>query len=760
MQHPLKWLCVVLSCLLSALAQAQTVLRVNPQTVGSLSKQLLDPGLREVIFEPGVYVSAVSIDALQGADEAGHPLLLRAEGEVIFDGSLGVDAAVAHERPGVFAIAYQQIGVEYPKLWEPDTRRRYRLVADLESVACFPATFAVQGDKLYFHTSDGQPPERRLRITHPYLDYGLFISRSHVTVRGIQFHNYLVRDVWSTGVQLRGQHITIEDCAAWNCSQGFTVIGDHNTIRRCRVEDVGCGIYLNGKENSVENCRIFKRRDAFMVSTYAQDDAGVQFYYPAKGGRAVGNLIVGYLRGVFIKAEGAPYVVEGNTIDGLGVGTGFGATKWSAGQQFRRNLLVNVAREIDPLPKPAAGIEQQLGQNCYWSPRRTDVVPLGPGDAVADPKLIAPDRHDYRVANDSPALALQAGALGAVGDAAVEAAPMPERINVQLPAAAAVPATASTQPANALQEQIDRAKPGDTIVLQPGLYTEPITITRGGEPGKPIVLRAARKWRAIFDGNHATDAIIRIVGAAHVELHDIEVRWYGRSGIDVQKSPHVTITGCRVWNAHWYGGWPSGIGINVHYSPHFTGTNNVVFRQEYGFWFSHSPNVTLTHNTAAANLYGAAMFHYSIENSVCRNNSFAYQGNDVLCIIETLGQKAKLATFDCDYNNYGTPIRQVREGEEHDMIEPRPRDRILDMGSKAIINYTEHGGQMHRFVTMQSWREYSGLDRHSIFVDPLYVDAQQRDFRLEPNSPNQGAGSEGATLGALEIVQTSTRMQP
>jgi nitrous oxidase accessory protein NosD len=757
MRFHCHWLCVVLLCQAPVLAQPNAVLRVNPQTVGGLSKQLLDPAVREVIFEPGLYVASVSIDALAGVDEATHPLLLRAEGEVIFDGSLGVDASVAHERPGVFAIAYQQIGVEYPKLWEPDTRRRYRLVADLESVARFPATFAIAGDKLYFHTSDSSPPQQRVRITHPYLDYGLFVSRSHVTVRGLRFRNYLVREVWSTGVQLRGQHITIEDCAAWNCSQGFTVIGDHNTIRGCRVEDVGCGIYLSGQENSVENCRIFKRRDAFMVSTYAQDDAGVQFYYPAKGGRVVGNLIVGYLRGVFIKAEGAPYVVEGNTIDGLGVGTGFGATKWSAGQRFQRNLLVNCARDIDPLPEPAAGIERQLGENCYWSPARKDVVPIGPGDMVADPRLIAPARHDYRVANDSPVLALRAGALSAVGDAAGDVAP-PEQVNVQL--SAATPATVAAQPANALQAEIDRARPGDTIVIQPGLYTEPITITRGGEPGKPIIIRAAQKWRAIFDGNHEADSLIRIVGAPYVELHDIEVRWYGRSGIDVQKSPNVTVAGCRVWNAHWYGAWPSGNGVNVHYSPSFTGTRNVVFRQEFGFWFSHSTNVTLTHNTAAGNLYGAAMFHYSIENSVCRNNSFAFQGNDVLAIIQNLGDSAKLRGFDCDYNNYGTPIRQVAPGEAHDMIEPRKRDAMLDMGSKAIINYTEHGGQMHRFLTMQAWREYSGIDQHSVFVDPLYVDAQQCDFRLEPNSPNQGAGSEGATLGALETIQSSTRMQP
>jgi hypothetical protein len=57
--------------------------------------------------------------------------------------------------------------------------------------------------------------------------------------------------------------------------------------------------------------------------------------------------------------------------------------------------------------------------------------------------------------------------------------------------------------------------------------------------------------------------------------------------------------------------------------------------------------------TCVANLYAAAAFLYSCEKSICRNNSFAFQGNDVIIIEENLGEKRKLATLDCDYNNYG-----------------------------------------------------------------------------------------------------------
>jgi hypothetical protein len=121
----------------------------------------------------------------------------------------------------------------------------------------------------------------------------------------------------------------------------------------------------------------------------------------------------------------------------------------------------------------------------------------------------------------------------------------------------------------------------------------------------------------------------------------------------------------------------------------------------------------------------------------------------VIVIEENLGDQDKLKTFDCDYNNYGTALREQPAGTAFDSIMPRESESFLRGGSKAIVNYNEYKGEMKRFVSMAQWREFSGLDQHTLFADPLYRNSAGWDFRLDAKSPKRGAGADGATMGAL-----------
>src|SRR5688572_550656 len=165
-------------------AVAETLV-VRPGTpLGSLREKVSgNPGLKEVVFEAGVYRGGLYVDSPKEADASRRPLLIRAAdgAKVTFEGAAPVEDFQPHENvAGVFWRRHER-GGEPPKMWEPGTRTRYRLVADARSVARFPATYTVEGDRLLFHTAEGKPPPKGALLASVE-DCGVFVNRPHVTV--------------------------------------------------------------------------------------------------------------------------------------------------------------------------------------------------------------------------------------------------------------------------------------------------------------------------------------------------------------------------------------------------------------------------------------------------------------------------------------------------------------------------------------------------------------------------------------------------
>src|SRR5262245_34840274 len=55
---------------------------------------------------------------------------------------------------------------------------------------------------------------------------------------------------------------------------------------------------------------------------------------------------------------------------------------------------------------------------------------------------------------------------------------------------------------------VDAAKPGDEIVVRPGVYHESITISRSGQAGNPIVLRAETPGTVTIDASGNSTVLI------------------------------------------------------------------------------------------------------------------------------------------------------------------------------------------------------------------------------------------------------------
>lgn len=764
-----KVIFILLVCYASLIAESnskadKTVLRFNNK--GGLDayqlKHLLKKrsDIREIIIEPGRYFFGIPISGPKGVDYSNKPLVIRAEkgGEVIFDGSEELKGFQATEISNVYAIDWSS-DKTIPKLWEPNSRLRYTVSADKKSVGHFPGTYSIQGGKLYVQTSDGSHPNQHV-IKMSRSDCGFFITRPNVKIVNIRFENYLRRDRWSTGISVRdgADGVMIDHCEAYNCSTGFTISGKNNTIMNSRVDDCGTGIYMQGLNTTVKNNRLFKIRDSFIVPRYPQEDSAILYYHPAKGGIVTHNLCVGFHSGIFLKAKKGLYRVEHNTLLGVeGCNFGFVSTKWGPKYSFKYNIVSNFNNLLS-IRKGAS--ESAFGPNCLWN---GEVTKKGKGSVVADPQFFWPEIEDYRLQNDSPCLRIKSpsgkpsGAFPAIGNEIVQRET--REIHVSQKGKNGFDGSVE-RPYQTIQFAINKAVPGDTIIIHPGVYSEPIIIDKGGMDDLPIVIQAQKKWEAIIDCNKLIETpLIFIKNASHVEIRDLQIRWYHRVAIKLDRAPNNVIIGCKIWNDLWKNTWPIGSAIRASDSPGLRIKGNICFRQEHGIWLHRSPKSVVVGNTCIGNMYSGISFLASIKDSICMNNSLAFQGNDTIVVDEDVRNKHYFKTFKCDYNNYATVLAPSLVKKGSDTLQHSDKYKTIFAGSKAIFNYNKRvpgkGQRSTRFDTMKAWQETTGLDRHSIFADPKYNNILEYDFRLSEDSPNLGAGKGGADIGALGKVGLS-----
>lgn len=293
-----------------------------------------------------------------------------------------------------------------------------------------------------------------------------------------------------------------------------------------------------------------------------------------------------------------------------------------------------------------------------------------------------------------------------------------------------------------IQYAVDRALPGDTITIEPGVYLAETFIGHGGTQDAPITLRGAAPGQVVLDGARRLHSLLRIEASPHIHIEDLELRWTTLRGsaIYAADSPGLQVRRCKIWNKHFGHDWGEGYAVFTHRCPNTLFDHNLIFRQEVGLYLLQSPRATITHNTAVQCLLGGLMLSVqSAPGTTVMNNSFTFNGNDQM-YIEAL-DPSEIETFQSDYNNFATELRPSNEGGDMSVKAPHP---YLKQGSKAIFM-----GPLGRYRDMDSWRKAHGQDQHSLFIDPNYVDPVNHDFTLQPGSPNLAAGSEGTSIGAF-----------
>ena len=186
-------------------------------------------------------------------------------------------------------------------------------------------------------------------------------------------------------------------------------------------------------------------------------------------------------------------------------------------------------------------------------------------------------------------------------------------------------------------------------------------------------------------------------------IHDVEANHYGGWGIyNDEGSSHLLIEKNIVYNTKF-------AGYNIHFCKEVTVRNNI-------FAFGRLQQLSRSRVEPHKSVFFENNIVYWKEGKLLDNKwqdkpyTFYFHPKNAS------GTRETTSTFDMDWNVYYNPT--------------------------LTLDKVEFNG-----LTWEKWRE-TGKDKHSVYADPRFVDADNYDFRLRPESPALAMG--------FEPIDTST----
>lgn len=230
---------------------------------------------------------------------------------------------------------------------------------------------------------------------------------------------------------------------------------------------------------------------------------------------------------------GAYWIVRGDDNANASVAVGYrkaGETDWRTGPPlFRVEKGAHVSKEHEPSPDvPAdawlfAGSVFRLTPGTDYELKLTLADPDG-GAATHTLRARTIDEPTAPPADASRTYHVTPGTGGGTGTAA--------------------------DPFKGLSAAQARAEPGTLFLLHAGTYEGPFEVTKNGEPGRPIVWRAAGDGEAVLDGRgggaaERPGAVVNAMGAHDVWLERLSIR-NGVFGIAANEAARLVIRRCHI----------------------------------------------------------------------------------------------------------------------------------------------------------------------------------------------------------------------
>jgi parallel beta helix pectate lyase-like protein/uncharacterized protein DUF1565 len=319
------------------------------------------------------------------------------------------------------------------------------------------------------------------------------------------------------------------------------------------------------------------------------------------------------------------------------------------------------------------------------------------------------------------------------------------------------------RPFRTIQKAADVANPGDTVIVEDGVYTSSgsnqcggsvVCITRGGVAGKLVTFRSRNKWGAKINGQNNAEAGFDFAGANYVRIQDFEI--YGvanaggsASGVEVLNGGRFSeIVGNRV---HEIGrvctdtsNGEVGIYINqsnvlldgnvIHDIGRFTpgqngcSPNSYYQNHDHGIYHSGGDDVTIRNNTIYNIKQGWAVQVYpgSRARMNILNNTFAftnqYPGKEGAIIIY-----GGMSVSDSNISN--NIFYQVSKGAIYIGGGSGPSFSNVKINNNIVSN-----GAMLTLDSGVSVSGINGLGTNRENANPEMVNPGGFDFHLKPNS--------------------------